>query len=160
MVEQKEEIRYLVRIANTDLDGSKPLYHALTKIKGISYMFSNFVTGAADVDKKKKTGLLSDAEIKKIEEVIKSPGEYNPPYWMLNRRKDFETGKDLHLTGSDLDFAKDTDVKIMKKMKSYKGVRHILGLPVRGQRTKSNFRKNKGKVMGVKRRPDAKAGRQ
>jgi len=159
MVEQKEEIRYLVRIANTDLDGTKPLYNALTKIKGISYMFSNFVTSAADVDKKKKTGLLSDAEIKKIEEVIKSPADYNPPSWMLNRRKDFETGKDLHLIGSDLDFAHDTDVKIMKKMKSYKGVRHILGLPVRGQRTKSNFRKNKGKVMGVKRRPDAKAGR-
>ena len=35
----------------------------------------------------------------------------------------------------------------------------MLGLPVRGQRTRSNFRRNKGKVMGVKRKDSSKAGR-
>ena len=159
MAEQKEEIKHLVRIANTDLDGIKPLYYALTKIKGIGYMFSNFVTSTAKVDRKKKTGLLTEEEIKRVEDVIKSPLNYNPPAWMLNRRKNVETGEDIHLVAADLDFVQDTDIKIMKKIKSYKGVRHILGLPVRGQRTRSNFRKNKGKVVGVKRRPDAKAGR-
>ncbi|MBI2545651.1 30S ribosomal protein S13 [Candidatus Woesearchaeota archaeon] len=156
---QAEEIRHLVRIANTDLDGRKPVYYALTKIKGVNYMFSNFVATAAKVDKHKKTGLLSDGEVKRLEEAVKNPMIHNPPAWLLNRRKDAETGKDVHLTAADLDFAKDTDIKIMKKIKSYRGVRHILGLPVRGQRTKSNFRKNKGKVMGVKRKPGAKAGR-
>jgi small subunit ribosomal protein S13 len=48
---------------------------------------------------------------------------------------------------------------MMKRIRSYKGVRHSLGLPVRGQRTRSNFRKNKGKVLGVKRKEGAKAGR-
>ena len=162
MAEQKqstEEIRHLVRIANTDLDGTKPLYHALTKIKGISYMYSNFITTAAKIDRHTKTGLLNDAEMKKLEEVIKSPLDFNPPSWMLNRRNDLETGKSMHLVGSELDFVKDNDIKTMKKIKTYKGVRHILGLPVRGQRTRSNFRKNKGKVMGVKRRQGAKTGK-
>lgn len=154
-----DDIRHLVRIANTDLDGSKPVYYALTKIKGVNYMFSNFVTAASKVDKYKKAGLLSDAEVRRLEDAVKNPLALNPPAWLLNRRKDTESGRDIHVIGSDLDFAKDTDIKTMKKIKSYRGVRHILGLPVRGQRTKSNFRKNKGKVMGVKRKPGAKAGK-
>jgi small subunit ribosomal protein S13 len=41
----------------------------------------------------------------------------------------------------------------MKKIRSYKGVRHMLGQPVRGQKTKSNFRKNKGSAsLGVQRK--------
>ena len=45
----------------------------------------------------------------------------------------------------------------MKKIRSYRGVRHGIGLPVRGQRTKSNFRKNKGKVsLGVAKKAAAK----
>ncbi len=158
-MDKTEELRYLVRIATTDLDGAKPIYHSLTKIKGISYMFSNFVIHAAGIERKKKTGLLTDSEIKRIEDVLKSPMEYRAPSWILNRRKDFATGKDFHLIGSDLSFTQDNDIKIMKKIKSYKGVRHILGLPARGQRTKSNFRKNKGKVMGVKKRTGAKTGK-
>ena len=74
--------------------------------------------------------------------------------------KDYETGKDKHLTVADLTFTQDNDIKIMKKIKSYKGVRHILEQPVRGQKTKSNFRKNKGKVhLGVKKKAGAKSGR-
>ena len=56
-----------------------------------------------------------------------------------------------------MSFTQDNDIKMLKKIKSYKGIRHSLGLPVRGQRTRSNFRKNKGKVMGVKRKEGAKA---
>ena len=63
------------------------------------------------------------------------------------------------MTGTTLSFTQDNDIKMMKKIKSYKGVRHILGQPVRGQRTKSNFRKNKGKVLGVKRKEGTKPGR-
>ena len=53
---------------------------------------------------------------------------------------------------SDLRFIQDNDIKMMKKIKSYKGIRHMFRLPVRGQCTRSNFRKNKGKGMGVKRK--------
>jgi small subunit ribosomal protein S13 len=62
----------------------------------------------------------------------------------------------MHLITTELDLTIDNDLKRMKKVKSYKGVRHMLGQPVRGQRTKSNFRKNKGKVsLGVIRRAQA-----
>ncbi len=78
---------------------------------------------------------------------------------MLNRRRDYETNENKHLVTGDIKFVQDNDIKRLKKIKTYKGVRHILELPVRGQRTKSNFRKNKGKVLGVKRRPGAKPGK-
>ena len=152
-IENKQEIKHLVRIANTDLDGSKKLYHALTKIKGISFVFANMVCNLANVDKTKKTGLLSEQEVSRLNDVIKTPGKFNAPSWILNRRKDYETNEDNHLLGPDLKFTQENDIKRLKKIKSYRGVRHSGGLPVRGQRTKSNFRKNKGKgSLGVKRK--------
>lgn len=157
--EQKQELKYFVRIANTDLDGNKPISHALTKIKGLSFMFSNAILNVARIEKTKKTGYLSDEQVSKIDDIIKEPLKFGIPSWMFNRKKDPEEGIDKHLIGATLTFMQDNDIKMMKKIKSYKGVRHILGLPVRGQRTKSNFRKNKGKVLGVKKKEGAKAGR-
>ena len=155
----KQELKYFVRISNTDLDGNKPVNHALIKIKGISYMFSNAICTAAAIDKTKKIGYISDVEIAKLDDIIKDPTKFKLPSWLFNRKKDPEDNNDKHLTGSNLTFIQDNDIKMMKKIKSYKGIRHMQGLPVRGQRTKSNFRKNKGKVLGVKRKTDAKAGR-
>jgi small subunit ribosomal protein S13 len=71
---------------------------------------------------------------------------------VLNRRIDFETGEKGHLTGSDLDLKKEFDIKRLKKIKSYKGLRHNVGLPVRGQRTKANFRRNRKKSGGIKKK--------
>ena len=108
----------------------------------------------------KKTGYLSDEEVKKIDDVLKEPLKFHIPVWLFNRCRDVESGENLHLTGANLIFTQENDIKMMKKIRSYKGVRHALGLPVRGQRTKSNFRKNKGKVsLGVKKKATAKAGR-
>ena len=151
MAEQKE-LKYFVRIANTDLDGNKPISSALTKIKGISFMFSNAVCSLSGTEKTKKTGYLTDGEAAKIEDIIKEPSKFNIPSWLFNRRKNPEDNLDKHIVGSTLAFTNDNDIKMMKKIKSYKGVRHSLGLPVRGQRTKSNFRRNKGKVLGVKKK--------
>lgn len=159
MAEQKQELKYFVRIANTDLDGNKPIYNALTKIKGINIMFSNAVLNVAGIEKAKKAGYLSENEANKIDNIIKEPAKFGIPSWTFNRKKDPEDGADKHLIGATLTFTQDNDIKMMKKIKSYKGVRHILGLPVRGQRTRSNFRKNKGKVLGVKRKEGVKAGR-
>jgi small subunit ribosomal protein S13 len=146
---EQKEYRHIVRVVNTDLDGSKAIMQALRKIKGIGAMYASMVCTLANVDKSKKTGTLTDAEVAKLDDVIKSPAKYHVPTWMMNRRKDVENGEDMHLITSNLDFYTDNDIKIMRKIKSYKGVRHSLGQPVRGQRTKSNFRRNKGKVMGV-----------
>ena len=159
MAEEKQELKYFVRIANTDLDGNKPLHSSLTKIKGINFMFSNAICNVVGIEKTKKTGYLTDEEASKIDDIIKEPSKFKLPSWLFNRKVDPQDGTDKHLTGTTLTFTQDNDIKMMKKIRSYRGIRHSLGLPVRGQRTKSNFRKNKGKVLGVKRKERTKAGR-
>ncbi|MBT3690869.1 30S ribosomal protein S13 [Candidatus Woesearchaeota archaeon] len=146
----EEKLKYIVRIASTDLAGDKPISHTLTRIKGVNFSMANAICYVNKLDKNKKTGSLKEQEIKKIEEIIKEPKKHNIPSWLLNRQKDYDSGEDLHLTVSDLKLRKDFDIKRLRKIKSYRGFRHGSGLPVRGQRTKSNFRK--GKSLGVKRK--------
>lgn len=147
------EVRHLVRIAKTDLKGEKAIAYALTKIKGIGYSFANLACNLAHIDKNQKTGLLTEEQISKINNVIENPIQHNIPSWMFNRQRDFETNTDKHLLTNDLDYTKENDIKRMKKIKVYRGVRHSQGKPVRGQRTRSNFRRNKGKVsLGVQRK--------
>lgn len=157
--EPKQELKYFVRIANTDLDGNKPIGNALLKIKGISFMFSNAILNVSAIQKTKKAGYLTDEETAKIDDIIRDPSKVKIPSWLYNRKRDPEDNSDKHLVGSTLAFTQDNDIKMMKKIKSYKGVRHSLGLPVRGQRTRSNFRKNKGNVLGVKKKEGSKGGR-
>ena len=112
-----QELKYFVRIANTDLDGNKPIAHALIKIKGISFMLSNAICRTAAIDGKKKTGYLDDNESGKLDEIIKDPSKFNIPSWLFNRKKDPEDNADRHLTGTNLAFTKDNDIKMMKKIK-------------------------------------------
>jgi len=166
MAEQKidpkldKDFKYFVRIANTDLDGNKQISYALTKIKGVSYMLSNALCNIAHIDKAAKTGFLKDEQVKKIDSILADPLHFGLPIWMMNRRNNYEDGKDYHHITTDLTLAKENDIKRLKKIRSYRGIRHGLGLPLRGQRTKSNFRRNKGKgSLGVKKRAGAKSGR-
>jgi small subunit ribosomal protein S13 len=69
---------------------------------------------------------------------------------MLNRQKDLVTGEDLHLVGTDLIDSLRVDIEREKKTRSWRGIRHYLGLPVRGQRTKTSGRK--GATIGVTRK--------
>ena len=158
-LEEDEEFRHIIRVMNTDIKGEKHVLYALTGIKGVSVMFANAVCRKAQVPITKKAGYLSDSEIKALESVISNPIKAGIPEWVFNRRKDYESGEDKHLLSGNLDFSREMDIKRMKKTKSYKGLRHQWGLPVRGQKTKSNFRKNKGKAsLGVQRKK-IKSGR-
>ena len=156
---EDKEFRHLVRVANTDLKGEKNLLYALTKIKGVNFMLANAICRKAQVPINKKTGYLSDGEVKALENVFSNLLNTGIPTWMFNRRKDYESGEDKHLLLGNLDFTHEMDIKRMKKTKSYAGLRHQWGLPVRGQKTKSNFRKNKGKgSLGVQKKK-IKSGR-
>jgi small subunit ribosomal protein S13 len=155
----QQELKHIVRIVNTDLNGNRKIGITLRKVKGVSFSMINAILKLTKIDPNKKTGYLTDDEIRKLQEFVKEPQNFDIPEWMLNRRRDYETGKDFHLVGIDLDLAKDDDIKRMKRIKSYKGLRHAWRLPVRGQRTRSNFRPNKGKVVGVTKKADAKGGR-
>lgn len=144
----KDEGR-IVRILSSDIEGKTAVYAGLTKVKGISWSLSNAICKSLGIDKKKKIGALTEKEIEKISEFIKNP---KVPSYLYNRRNDFTTGESKHLVGSDLDLTKEFDIKRLKKIKSYKGLRHSVGLPLRGQRTKSHFRKNKKKSVGIKKK--------
>ena len=158
-MEQSQNYRHIVRIVNSDLKGDKNIAYALRYVKGVGFAFSNALCKLAGVNGNKKTGELTEAEVAKIESILKAPLKAGVPVWMFNRKRDPDTGADKHLVGTDVKYVMENDIKMMKKIKCYKGVRHSLGLPVRGQRTRSNFRKNKGNVLGVKARPGSKAGK-
>lgn len=144
MVEQKQEIKAFFRVLNTDLEGAKPIVQALTKVHGVSFSLANAICNSLQIPKNKKAGSLTEPDARKIESFMK---ELKFPKWMFNRRFDPDTGVDKHLLGADLKFTKDNDIKMMRKIKTYKGLRHSLGQPVRGQRTRSHFRK--GSAVGV-----------
>jgi len=151
---QREEFveEALVRILATDIPGNKSLYSGLTRIRGVSWAFSNALCYKLGIPKVKKVSDLNAQEIEKINLFLKNP---KMPEWLLNRRKDYETGVTKHLVTGELDMAKENDIRRLKKIKSYKGWRHATGQPVRGQRTKSHFR-SQGAV-GVQKGKSAKA---
>ena len=146
--EEKREER-IVRILSRDIEGKMKVYVGLTKIKGVSWSMSNAVCNILSLDKNRRIGSLTEEEIKKITDFLKNP---KVPIFLVNRRFDLETGENRHLIGTDLDLRRDFDVKRLKNIRSYRGLRHQLGQPTRGQRTQSHFRKNKLKSVGLKKK--------
>jgi small subunit ribosomal protein S13 len=144
--------RYVVRIARTDLDGTLKLERALSDIKGVGQRFARALVQAAGLNPDQRMGFVTEADVAKIEEVLKDPVKFGIPGWMVNRRKDIATGQDKHLVGSDLEFQLRTDIDGLMKIKSWRGVRHSLGLKVRGQRTRSTGRT--GRAVGVTRKKE------
>ena len=145
----EDDFKHLVRISRKDVDGNKKIEQALTEIKGVGLSLSRSICLILGLNTEEKIGYTSEEEIAQIEELLENPQKFNVPEWMLNRRNDYTTGEDLHLIESDLDMTLRDDLNRMKKTRSYKGRRHEVGLPVRGQRTKSTFRKSS--TVGVKR---------
>jgi len=142
---KEEEYESLVRIASYDIPGTKNIYTGLTRIKGVGWAISNAACLALNLPKNKKISELSKDEINKIEEFLKDPQIQD---FLKNRCSDLKTGKTSHEIGSSLDIKKDFDIRRLKKIRSYKGIRHTAGLPVRGQQTRAHFRKS-GKAVGV-----------
>jgi len=145
----KGEFRHRVRVLRIVIDGNLDVPRALVKIKGIGYQTSTAVITELNIDKKTKLGSLSDKEIERIENTIKELHNHIPG-WMNNRQREPYSGKDIHIVGPDLELATREDINLQKKLKSYRGVRHSFGLPVRGQRTRTSFRT--GATIGVSRK--------
>ncbi len=113
----------------------------LTKIRGVGYMFANTIINVLKINPDQRIGYLSPEQIKSIESIIKNPSASNFPSWFLNRRKDIETGEDKHLITSDIAFTVRNDIEREKTSGSWRGIRHMFGLKVRGQRTRCTGRK-------------------
>lgn len=144
------EFRHIVRVLNMDLDGTQNVVYALACIRGIGIRLADAIIKKAGVNPSERLGFLSDSEIERIERIAKDPLSHGIPAWFLNRRKDLETGEDLHLIGSDLELRIKNDIELMKAIKSWRGYRHAYGLKVRGQRTRTTGRT--GKTVGVRRK--------
>ncbi|HMA83152.1 MAG TPA: 30S ribosomal protein S13 [Candidatus Thermoplasmatota archaeon] len=144
--QEDDDFQYIVRIANTDIDGGKKLIHGLSSIKGIGRHMSTFIIKKTGLDVNQKMGYLSEKQIDTIGKAIESIQD-EAPKWMLNHQKEYETGEDIHIIGPQIDLRLRDEINIMKKIRSYKGIRHERGLTVRGQRTRGNNRK--GLTLGV-----------
>ena len=144
---QEEHHEMLVRILGQDIAGNKSIYTGLTYIKGISWSISNAVCLKLGIDRHIRVSDLNKDQIATIERAV---SKIEIPDFMKNRRSDPETGESKHLLANDLDIVKEFDIKRLKKMKSYRGLRHAFGLPVRGQRTRSHFKRKKGTKVGIK----------
>lgn len=142
---KKERVTGIVRLVETNIDSAKPVKAAIRSIRGISFMFSNAVSRVSGFGDKKLAD-LSEQEIHTLEDIIAHPERHGIPVWIYNRRNDPIKGGDGHLSVSKLELTQRMDINEMKKLKSYRGIRHIYGLPVRGQRTGSG---SGGKVVGV-----------
>jgi small subunit ribosomal protein S13 len=145
-----QEYRHILRIMGTDVQGTLKTVYALTGIKGVSLSLSNAILNKAGVNPDVRVGFLTEAEIDKIEEIIREPTKYGLPAWLFNKRKDAETGKDIHLISADLVLRTKMDIDQAKEIRSWRGYRHAYGLKVRGQRTKTTGRA--GKALGVKKK--------
>ncbi len=146
--EGEPEIRHIVRIAGTDLEGKRSVQYALTGIKGISRRTAKILSVNSGLNPQATLGYLKDAEIEKLQSSVDSITMIIPS-WMANRQNEIMSGEDRHLIGTDVLLGLNEDLNLMKKMRSYKGVRHERGLRVRGQRTRSTGRK--GRTVGVTR---------
>ncbi len=160
MAKKEEEFKHLVRVAGTDLEGNNKVPYGLSKIVGIGLRTGEVLCELAKVNPNKRVGYLSDAEVGKLGELAENFHDQKLPTWLFNRRQDYATGKDRHVISPDIAITLREDLNRMKKIKSYKGVRHMKGLPVRGQRTRTSFRA--GLTVGVskkKQREAATAGK-
>ena len=142
----------LIRILGNDIPGERKILVGLTQIRGVGIMFANSIVTHLKIDPNSKIGNLNVEQVTSIEKIIENPESANFPVWFLNRRKDAETGKDLHLVTSDIAFNVRNDIEREKSVFSWRGYRHMFGLKVRGQRTRCSGRK--GGAVGV-----AKGGR-
>ena len=143
----EQEFKQIVRIADKDLPGDKNVVYALALIKGVGVNTAYAVCRRLGIDTRRKLGSLTDDEVRKLDEALRAIHKLGLP-WLFNRRRDPQLGVDRHLIGAELVLAVRGDIELLKEIRCWRGVRHMLGLKVRGQRTRTTGRT--GMTVGVK----------
>lgn len=143
-----QEYRHIVRIAGKDVPGAKKMIIGVSQVRGIGYNFAKAILDLLKIDSNSNVGFLSESQVDSIEKAMRNPASLNMPAWFLNRRKDIDSGNDLHLITSDIEFNVRNDIEREKNSSSWRGFRHTYGLKVRGQRTRTTGRK--GGAVGVR----------
>lgn len=125
-----------MRIVGVNIPDNKRIEYALTYIYGLGLTSAQRIVKSSQVDPKKRAGELSQGEINRIRELIEK-----------NYKIEGDLRRQIML-----------NIKRIKELQTYRGLRHMKGLPVRGQRTKTNSRTRRGnvrKTMGSGRKPSA-----
>ena len=117
----------MARIAGVDLPKKKRIEYALTYIYGIGLKTSRDILNAVNISYDKRVQDLSEGEVSAIAKEIQSH----------------------HIVEGDLRKKVTMDIKALMDLGNYRGLRHRKGLPVRGQTTKNNAKKRKGKRKTV-----------
>ena len=113
----------MARFAGVELPQNKRAEISLTYLYGVGRTLSNKILEKTGIDKNKRMKDLSDAEVRKLQEEIE---------------------KNYQVEG-DLRRIEGLNVKRLTEINCYRGIRHRRGLPVRGQRTKTNARTRRGR---------------
>lgn len=148
----EQEYRHIIRLAGHDIDGQENLLQGITKIRGVGLRIAKSIIEQLKLNPADRLGFLTDDVISRIEEIVRDPIAVKMPTWYVNRPRDRMSGRMLHLIGSDLDFANRNDIDRLKRIKSWRGTRHSLGLKVRGQHTRTTGRG--GVAVGVSRKKE------
>ncbi|OQB06105.1 MAG: 30S ribosomal protein S13 [bacterium ADurb.Bin212] len=115
----------MARIASVNIPNDKKINRALTYIYGIGFATSQKLLKKIGISEDVRVKDMSEADIEKIRRAISS---------------------ELKVEG-DLRLEVSQNVKRLKEINCYRGLRHIKGLPARGQRTKTNARTKRGKKV-------------
>ena len=114
------------RISGVDLSANQKVLFALTKVYGVGRSQSAQILKLAHIDPTQKVTDLSSEELSRIQRAL-----------------------DSLMVEGDLRRSINDNIDRLKRIKSYRGLRHAMGLPVRGQRTRSNGRTNRGRRKTV-----------
>ncbi len=117
----------MARIASVTIPNEKQVWIALTYVYGIGCTTSKAILAEAKIEPTTRVKDLTEAEIQKINDIISNK----------------------YTVEGDLKRLVTNNIKRLKDINSYKGVRHKAGLPVNGQRTRTNARTRKGKAIAV-----------
>jgi small subunit ribosomal protein S13 len=146
VIPDNPNFRYIVRLANTDLDGTRPTALALTGVRGVGLRIAEVACRLANVSAGEMIGNLPEPTVEGLETALGSLATKLPP-WMVNHPNEPILGESPYYFGPDLETRRRDDINVMKMIRSYRGVRHERGQKVRGQRTRSNGRT--GMAAGV-----------
>ena len=116
----------MARILGVDLPRNKAIHIAIRKLYGIGPFIAEKVLNSAEIDRLKNSNDLNEEEVQKIRKVL-----------------------DEYVVEGDLRREVGLNIKRLKDLGCYRGIRHRKGLPVRGQRTSTNARTRKGKAVAI-----------
>ncbi len=139
--------KHVVRMVGFDLPGDVKVPYAISRIRGVGVNLAMALSKQLGIDPSLRLGEVEDEKLESLERALRDKKHASLPLWFKNRRSDVLESEDMHLIGSDLLMGVRGDVELLKRIKCWRGVRHSLGLKVRGQRTRVTGRF--GRSVGV-----------